>query len=185
MRLREEKLELWSQAQEITIKIETKQNEIDDLLKYIEIQTKETAITVRNLIDSKTLIEEQKRFLENKVYEMINERNKLKKQNVTNNALENEPRDKLVEAMKQNYSELGKSNRHNQLRKEESIKCEPNDFSTDKKQNNSMNCKENQINDFNLDDQNTRITIGNKRHQTPTIEIFKYKNQHNENENNK
>jgi uncharacterized coiled-coil DUF342 family protein len=76
-RLKCEKLELLNQTRDLYKIIESKENEIRDILKNYEYKTRETSYAVKQLIDSRGELEREKNKLELRVVDLLEQRNEL------------------------------------------------------------------------------------------------------------
>jgi hypothetical protein len=76
-RLKCEKLELLNQTRDLYKTIEAKENEIRDILKHFEAKSRDTAVTVRKLLDSRADVEEEKNDFHMQVLELLREKSLL------------------------------------------------------------------------------------------------------------
>jgi hypothetical protein len=76
-RLKCEKLELLNQTRDLYKTIESKENEVRDILRHFDTKTRETSQTVKKLLDSKADIEEEKNEFHVQALELLNEKNQL------------------------------------------------------------------------------------------------------------
>lgn len=76
-RLKCEKIELLNQMRDLYKAIETKENEIGDVLKAYEMRTRETSFAVKRIIDGKVELEREKSRLELRMIELVEEKSEL------------------------------------------------------------------------------------------------------------
>jgi hypothetical protein len=96
-RLKCEKLELLNQTRDLYKKIESKENEVRDILRHFDRKTRETSLTVKKLLDSKANIEEEKNEFHMQVLELVNEKSELQLMVEAKNAVINKLNKEIFE----------------------------------------------------------------------------------------
>jgi len=157
-RLKCEKLELLNQTRDLYKVIESKENEIRDVLKAYELRTKETSFAVKKIIDGKVEIEREKSKLELYIMDLVEEKNQLNLVVESKNAM-------IGKLQKQIYEIKSSNSPRNSLGKESD--CGYSSSSTKSRDTLSSSLIDNTASSSN----NTTINPASSHNQTPTKKL--------------